>query len=190
MHSSLKRFRSVCETVVAESSTPCQIVRRLAPHMRSLVQSADRFLKPAHLRGDPDHYARNLIFSDDSGVLSLFTLVWAPGQRTPIHDHGTWGVVGVVEGVLLEQSFMRVDARPDLDRDEGIELSPGGLVLLPQGAVSTFVPQPDHIHETGVATDGMPALSLHLYGNELNEFNVYDRNAGTRQKCRVACRQT
>ena len=190
MHSSLETFRSVCETVMAESSAPSQIVRRLAPHMRSLVRSADRFLKPAHLRGDPDHYARNLIFSDDSGALSLFTLVWAPGQWTPIHDHGTWGVVGVVEGVLAEQSFMRVDARPGRDRDEGIELSPGGLVLLPPGGVSTFVPQPDHIHETGVATDGMPALSLHLYGNELNEFNVYDRNAGTRQRCRVDCRRT
>lgn len=190
MHSSLEAFRSVCETVVAESSAPCQIVRRLAPHMLSLVQSADRFLKPAHLRGDPDHYARNLIFSDDSGSLCLFTLVWAPGQWTPIHDHRTWGVVGVVEGVLEEQSYMRVDARPDQDRDAGIELSPGGLVLLAPGAVSTFVPQPDHIHESGVKTDGVPALSLHLYGNELNEFNVYDRNAGTRQRCKVTCRQT
>ena len=190
MHSSLETFRSACEAVVAESSAPCRIVRRLAPHMRSLVDSADRFLEPAHLRGDPDHYARNLIFSGDSGQLSLFTMVWAPGQWTPIHDHGTWGVVGVVDGVLEEQSFMRVDARPGQDRDEGIDLSPGGLVLLPPGAVSTFVPQPDHIHETGVATDGLPVLSLHLYGNELNEFNVYDRDAGTRKKCKVACRRT
>ena len=190
MHSSLETFRSACETVMAESSAPCQIVRRLAPHMRSLAQSADRFLKPAHLRGDPDHYARNLIFSDDSGLLSLFTLVWAPGQWTPIHDHGTWGVVGVVQGVLEEQSFMRVDARPDQGGDEGIELAPGGLVMLPPGAVSTFVPQPDHIHETGVAIDGLPALSLHLYGNELNEFNVYDRTAGTRRRCRVASQRT
>ena len=190
MHSSLEMFRSVCETVTAKSSAPCQIVRRLAPHMRSLVQSADRFLESAHRLGDPDRYARNLVFSDDSGFLSLFALVWAPGQRTPIHDHGTWGVVGVVEGVLAEQSFMRVHAGPDQGRDEGIELSPGGLVLLPPGGVSTFVPQPDHIHETGVATGGLPALSLHLYGNELNEFNVYDRTAGTRRRCRVASQRT
>ena len=190
MHSSLETFRSACETIMSDFSAPYQIVGRLAPHMRSLVQNADGFLEPFHLRGDPDHYARNLIFSGDNGLLSLFTLVWAPGQWTPIHDHGTWGVVGVIEGVLEEQSFARVDLQPDRDRDEGIELCPGGRVLLPPGAVSTFVPQPDHIHETGVAADGLSALSLHLYGHVLNDFNVYDRDTGTRQRVRVGCRRT
>jgi len=27
-------------------------------------------------------------------------LVWLPGQWTPVHDHGSWGVVGLVRGVL------------------------------------------------------------------------------------------
>ena len=188
MHPSLKAFRSACETVLAETSSPSRIVRRLAPHMHSLVKAAERFLEPAHRRGDPHGYARNLIFSGDNGTLSLFTLVWAPGQWTPIHDHGTWGIVGVVEGVLEEQSFLRVDAQADLDRHDGIELSPGGLVLLPPGGVSTFVPDPDHIHETGVAREREPTLSLHLYGRVLNDFHVYDRIAGTRERMRVAYR--
>jgi predicted metal-dependent enzyme (double-stranded beta helix superfamily) len=29
-----------------------------------------------------------------------------PGQWTPVHDHGSWGVVGVVEGVLEERSYV------------------------------------------------------------------------------------
>lgn len=188
MHPSLEAFRSACETILTETSAPSRIVRRLVPHMHSLARAAERFLEPAHRRGDPDGYARNLIFSGADGTLSLFTLVWAPGQWTPIHDHGTWGVVGVVEGVLEEQSFTRVDAQAGQDRDDGIELSPGGLVLLPPGGVSTFVPNPDHIHETGVAPEREPTLSLHLYGRVLNDYHVYDRMAGTRERVRIAHR--
>ncbi len=156
-------------------------MRELAPHMHKLVLEAPEFLEPTHRQGCPDHYARNLIFAGDDDALSLFTLVWAPGQWTPIHDHGTWGVVGIVEGVLEEQAFVRVDKPPAKNPDEGIDLIPGGLVLLPAGAVSTFVPTPDLIHETGVAENREPTVSLHLYGRVLNEFHVYDQTTGTRR---------
>ena len=180
MHSHLESFQSACADIVAELSEPSDIVRALMPQMGKLLRVAPEFLEPCHRRCRPDQYARNLIFAGDDDMLSLFTLVWAPGQWTPIHDHGTWGVVGVVEGVLEEQSFVRVDAAADTHADEGIELLPGGLVLLPPGAVATFVPNPDHIHVTGVPANRGPALSLHLYGRFLNTFHVYDRAAGTR----------
>ena len=180
MHPHLETFQSACADVVAENHGPSEIVRRLAPQMRKLLQAAPEFLEPCHRRGRPEQYARNLIFAGDDDCLSLFTLVWAPGQWTPIHDHGTWGVVGVVEGVLEEQSFVRVDRDADEHPDEGIELLRGGLVLLPPGAVATFVPNPDHIHVTGVPANRGPVLSLHLYGRFLNAFHVYDKAAGTR----------
>lgn len=189
MHPDLRQFRSSCETAVAEACSPAQIVRRLAPHMLRLVQAAPCFVTAAHRRGRPDRYARNLIHAGNDGALSLFMLVWAPGQWTPIHDHGTWGVVGIVEGLLEEQTYMRVDRRPQEPRDRGIELLPGGLVLLPPGAVSTFVPNPDHIHRTGVAAGRAPTLSLHLYGRVLNDFHVYDRQAGTRERVRQPCEE-
>lgn len=66
--------------------------------------------------------------------------------------------------------------------DTGIQLAPGGLVLLPHGAVSTFVPNPDHIHMTGVPAERQRAVSLHLYGRALNSFHFYDVAAGT---CRL-----
>ena len=68
---------------------------------------------------------------------------------------------------------------------EGIELTPGGFVLLPPGAVATFLPDPDHIHETGVAANRGPTLSLHLHGRFLNAFHVYDKAAGTRRLVRA-----
>ena len=181
MHPRLENFRSACAAIVAKNSAPTRIVQALAPEMHRLALSAGEFLQPCHRRGDRTHYARNLIFAGNDDPISLFTLVWTPGQWTPIHDHGTWGVVSVVEGMLEEQAFVRIDADTEQDRSEGIELLPAGSLLLAPGAVSTFVPHPDHIHQAGVAADRAPTLSLHLYGRFMNTYHVYDQTTGTRE---------
>ena len=156
----------------------------LAPLMLALIDDAGTFLEPQHFRSEPDHYSRNLVYRAPDDSLSLYTLVWLPGQWTPVHDHGSWGVVGVVEGVLEERAYVRLS--PDRGSDEGIELVRGGVILLGRGAVTSFVPNPDHIHLTGVPSERERAVSLHLYGRTMSAFNVYDVAAGTRQRVDVA----
>ena len=156
----------------------------LAPLMLDLIEQAPSFLEPPHRRGDPAHYTRNLIHEAPDGSLSLYSIVWQPGQWTPVHDHGSWGVVGVVEGVLEERSYVRLS--PDRGADAGIELARAGVILLARGAVTSFVPNPDHIHVTGVPEGRPPALSLHLYGRTMSDFNTYDVAAGTRRRVHVA----
>jgi predicted metal-dependent enzyme (double-stranded beta helix superfamily) len=165
-----------------DCADPADCVLALAPLMLELTERASAFLEPQHYRHDDTHYARNLIYDAPDGSLSLYTLVWLPGQWTPVHDHGSWGVVGVLEGVLEERSYVRLS--PDRGADDGIELVRGGVILLGRGAVTSFVPNPDHIHVTGVPAERPRAVSLHLYGRMMNSFNTYDVAAGTR--CRVA----
>ena len=177
----LQDFFSDCAALVRREGAPSDIVAAIAPRMRTLLSGARSFLRAEHCRADAAHYARNLVHAAPDGSLALFALVWAPGQCTPVHDHGTWGVVGVVEGMLVEQAYMRTDANSHEARDAGIELVRGGLVLLPPGAVSTFVPNPDHIHMTGVPPNEARTISLHLYGRMLSSFHVYDLATGTRR---------
>jgi predicted metal-dependent enzyme (double-stranded beta helix superfamily) len=96
------------------------------------------FLQPDHFRSNPQHYERNAIHISPDGNLSLFALVWLPGQWTPVHDHGSWGVVGIVQGLLEERSFMAIDAEAD---DLRVALVEFGL-------------QPGHIAELGRADRG------------------------------------
>ena len=147
--------------------------------MRDLAAESDGFLSAEHFRSDPGHYARNAIHIAPSGNLSLFALVWLPGQWTPVHDHGSWGVVGIVRGVLEERSYMSATGEIMADRD--IRLKRGGVVLLNPGSVSSFVPNPDHIHMTGVSGEREGCISLHLYGRNMNSFHIYDVAAGTRR---------
>ncbi|RQH04400.1 cysteine dioxygenase [Paraburkholderia dinghuensis] len=165
-------------------SEPADSVLALAPLMLDLVEHAGTFLQPQHFRSSEAGYTRNLIYEAPDKGLSLYALVWLPGQWTPIHDHGSWGVVGVVEGVLEERAYVRVS--PDRGADEGIDLVRGGIVLLRCGSVTSFVPNPDHIHVTGVPAERSRAVSLHIYGRTMNDFNTYDIEARTRRRITVA----
>jgi 3-mercaptopropionate dioxygenase len=162
---------------------PADCVLAIAPLMLELIERAETFLEPRHYRSDPNHYARHLVHAAPDTSLSLYVLVWSPGQWTPVHDHGSWGVVGVVEGVLEERNYVRLS--PDRGVDEGIRLVRGGVTLMGRGAVTSFVPNPDHIHVTGVPPERPRAVSLHLYGRTMNSFNTYDVCAGTRQRVLV-----
>ncbi len=179
MHPSLEEFIAASRAASETNADPADCVIAIAPLMQRLIGSAEAFLQPAHFRSDPDHYARNAIYICPTGNLSLFALVWLPGQWTPVHDHGSWGVVGVVRGMLEERAYMATDG--EISSNVGIRLKRGGIVLLNPGAVSTFVPNPDHIHMTGVATDRETCVSLHLYGRNMDSFHIYEVAAGTRR---------
>ena len=118
-------------------------------------------------------------------TITLFALVWLPGQWTPIHDHGTWGVVGVLDGTLEERNYIQID-----DRDKGkmsdIQLARGGVTLLAQGDVTSFVTNPDHIHVTGNADQKDRVVSSHLYGHAMAGFHIYDTEARTREWVEVS----
>jgi predicted metal-dependent enzyme (double-stranded beta helix superfamily) len=180
----LETFISQAATRSREHTEPAACVLVLAPLMLTLIEHAQSFLQPQHYRSDTGSYTRNLIYRAPDESLSLYALVWLPGQWTPVHDHGSWGVVGIVEGVLEERSYVRLS--PDRGADEGIELVRGGIVLLSPGAVTSFVPNPDHIHVTGVPPERPRAVSLHLYGRMMSSFNIYDLETGTRRRVEVA----
>jgi hypothetical protein len=86
--------------------------------------------------------------------------------------------------MLEERSYIRTGAHDPGVRevDAGIELQRGGVILIGPGSVTSFVPNPDHIHLTGVDAAQPQAVSLHLYGRNMNSFHLYDVGAGTRRR--------
>jgi len=182
--SALERFIYQAASRSRKQTEPADCVLALAPLMLDLIEQAGTFLEPQHYRSDPHGYTRNLVYDAADESLSLYSIVWLPGQWTPVHDHGSWGVVGVIEGVLEERSYVRLS--PDRGADSDIDLVRGGTVLLRHGAVTSFVPNPDHIHVTGVPSERPRAVSLHLYGRMMSDFNIYDVGARTRRRINVA----
>ena len=125
---------------MAQSEIPADCVTSIAPLMQRLVAGPKDFLQPEHFQSNREHYARNEIFVADDESLSLYALVWRPGQWTPVHDHGTWGVVGVMRGILEERNYVRTDSHDE--RMSDITLLRGGVLLLAGGCHHQFRSQP------------------------------------------------
>src|SRR6266545_6324843 len=55
--------------------------------------------------GSPDGYRGHTLHVEPDGSFSIIALVWRPGQATRIHDHVTWCVFGVIQGIEHEELF-------------------------------------------------------------------------------------
>jgi 3-mercaptopropionate dioxygenase len=105
--------------------------------------------------GSPDGYRSHTLHVEPDGSFSIIALVWRPGQVTRIHDHVTWCVFGVVQGVEHEELF---DA--DLNR---VGRSDNHV-----GDVSGFAP-PGDIHRVRNTSDAT-AISIHIYGTDVTRI--------------------
>lgn len=110
-------------------------------------------LGPAHLQWSDDHYRTNVVHVGAGGAYSIVALVWRPGQRTPIHSHRSWCVVGVHQGRELERTFRRRAGR----------LVEQGRQRLDAGAVTWLAAGDDDIHDVTNVARGT-TVSIHVYG--------------------------
>ena len=129
---------------------------------------APEILTEEQRSGDPARYRCHLLHAESDGSFSVVALVWRPGQATPIHDHVTWCVVGVMQGTEREERFTL--------RDDGW-LEEAGVSDSRAGDVVGLVP-PGDIHR--VYNDGaQTAISLHIYGTDVSRLGssvrrIYD----------------
>jgi 3-mercaptopropionate dioxygenase len=110
--------------------------------------------------GDSAGYRSYPLHIEPDGSFSIVALVWRPGQVTPIHDHVTWCVFGVVQGVEHEELFR-------LDEERGV-LIEAGTSANGAGDVSGFAP-PGDIHRVRNAGDEA-AISIHVYGTDVSRI--------------------
>ena len=69
-----------------------------AAQLRAHLPGPD-LLTPEERAGDPAGYVSHVLHTEPDGSFSVCALVWRPGQLTRIHDHVTWCVFGVIQGV-------------------------------------------------------------------------------------------
>ena len=128
--------------------------RLVAAELTRRLPAAD-ILTDEQRRGDPEGYRSHVLHTEPDGSFSIVALVWRPGQVTPVHDHVTWCVFGVVQGVEHEELF---DADLNLVGESDNHT----------GDVSGFAPPGDihRVHNTAEET----AISIHVYGTDVSRI--------------------
>jgi predicted metal-dependent enzyme (double-stranded beta helix superfamily) len=123
--------------------------------LRQLV-SHDDWLPDEFTVPDPTRYQQFLLHADSRQRFSVVSFVWGPGQKTPIHDHRVWGLIGMLRGAEYSQGFARsADGRLEQE---------GRPIRLEPGQVETLSPHSNDIHQVSNAFDDHVSISIHVYG--------------------------
>lgn len=136
-----------------------QTAQLVADQLRQHLPGPE-ILTSAEREGDPSDYCCHVLHAEPDGSFSVTAMVWRPGQVTPVHDHVTWCVFGVLQGAEYEQLYA-------VGEGGGYLTEVGRNENLP-GEVSGFAP-PGDIHR--VRNSGQDvAISLHVYGADITRL--------------------
>lgn len=116
----------------------------------------DDWLPDACAQPHPQYYQQYLLHCDPLERFSVVSFVWGPGQKTPVHDHTVWGLIGMMRGAELCRRFELSPAGGPMTAHESSRLLPGDI--------DRVSPTVGDIHEVANAFDDRVSISVHVYG--------------------------
>ncbi|MEL6214493.1 MAG: cysteine dioxygenase family protein [Pseudomonadota bacterium] len=123
-----------------------------------------------------DRYARRLLHRDPERGYSIVAMTWGACQSTPIHDHaGMWCVEGVCAGTIDVQQFELMEHVEDEGR---YRFEPRNSYMAGIGSAGCLIP-PYEYHLIANPCDRSPAVSLHIYGGDMDHCHVFVREGET-----------
>jgi len=140
------------------------------PLLAELVASDDWLPEP-FAQPHPQYYQQYLLYADPLDRLSIVSFVWGPGQKTPVHDHLTWGLVGALRGRERETSYEK--------QADGSYRETGTAYLAP-GQTTAVSPTIGDVHEVANDLADAVSISIHVYGRNIGRVqrHVFDPATG------------
>jgi 3-mercaptopropionate dioxygenase len=166
----LRQFVEEISPLVEAGSDEPTILAGVRAAMQKLV-ATDDWLPPEMAKPHPQYYQQYLLHADPHDRFSVVSFVWGPGQKTPVHDHTVWGVIGMLRGAERCAPF----------RNENGRIVPAGAeVLLEPGHVEMVSPSIGDIHRVSNAFDDRVSISIHAYGANIGKVrrHVFDLQTG------------
>jgi predicted metal-dependent enzyme (double-stranded beta helix superfamily) len=152
----LYRFLTDVEDVLRQVEDVEGQLRAICPLVRHLLVSSE-WLPMAFDLPDPQlGWSVRMLYDEPNFPLTVQMVAWAPGQVSPIHNHGAWGLVALLSGQECNQLWRRSPTTANPDRIERT-----GEHLLMPGEIITFTP--GAIHSVEAIADE-PTISFNLYG--------------------------
>ena len=147
----VRRVSALCEACSED-----RLASRVGREVRRLM-AADDWL-PAECRAaGAETYRRHVLYADPQGRFTVLSVVWRPGQGTPVHGHTAWGAVGVYSGAPSVANYR-------LACDGAVELACEAVCA--PGDVTCVQPGIDYPHRVHNASDDV-AITVHTYGRDL-----------------------
>ena len=182
----LYRFLSDLEDILDAETNDYQRILRITPLVRKLLISSYwlqmEFDQPSARTG----WSVRFLYREFEFPLTVQMVAWAPGQRSTIHNHGTWGIVALIGGQEKNILWRQTSPSPMVDQQSQDPQTPDsksfepkssspksptptlpspiekiGERLLSPGDIIAFTPNAIHAVE---ALGDEPTVSFNLYG--------------------------
>lgn len=132
------------------------------PLLQELV-SNDDWLPEQFAQPHPQYYQQYLLHADPQDRYSVVSFVWGPGQKTPIHNHTVWALIGMMRGSERAECF----AVPE----SGKPMQLLSTEMLAPGDVDMVSPRIGDIHRVSNAFDDKVSISIHVYGGNIGRIS-------------------
>jgi predicted metal-dependent enzyme (double-stranded beta helix superfamily) len=170
--SPLRNFIVAMTKLVEKESDETILLSHAKRHLKTLI-STDTWLPEFCTVPHPDYYQQYLLHADPLERFSVVSFVWGPGQKTPIHDHTVWGLIGMLRGAEIGQRYAH-DA-------DGKVVAIGSEAILNQGDIEVVSPTLGDIHLVKNAYDDKTSISVHVYGANIGAVtrHVYEKDSNS-----------
>jgi predicted metal-dependent enzyme (double-stranded beta helix superfamily) len=138
--------------------------------LENLIREDD-WLPQEFCKPHPQHYQQYLLYADPLDRFSVVSFVWGPGQKTPLHNHRVWGMVGQLRGQERSANYYQ--------QSDGSYQANGFCVCKP-GEVATVSPNTQDIHMVENDLSDQTSISIHVYGGNIGRIErvVFDPITG------------
>ena len=160
-------FCSDLENIIDTSSSYRDIVERGSSIMQNLVNTPD-LISEEHInllsQGEMDNY----VYRSEKNKFVVQIFIWWPTSETPVHDHdNTWGLMGIYKNTLRVAEYQ-------FNNNNLVETQ---SYFAKKGEACYLLPPDEEIHHVSNPTENM-SISIHVYGKDLTEYNIYDLENG------------
>ncbi len=156
---------------VSQHSEQKPLVAAITQSMQELIGSlelSDDFVESIKA----DHENGRIYTSTEHGFF-VKVFHWSAGAKTPIHNHNTWGVMGILHNQLYVTEY----SMTALETPGQFDVSEKDAYQAQRGAIIYLTSPDDEIHQI-VNNSEQESLSVHIYGAEMQGTLNFDLEAG------------
>lgn len=169
----LFRFLTDLEDVLLDTPDNGDRLKAIMPLVRHLLISS-YWLQMEYDQPSPKTgWSVKMLYREPEYPLTVQMVAWEPGSSSPIHNHGTWGIVALISGAEKNRFWKRSPTPEHPDRLELVREQ-----ILQPGEIISFMPGAIHSVES---VGDEPTISFNLYGKtdfqQRYEFDVLKHTA-------------
>ena len=148
------RFLTEMEDILEREPDDAKRVQAIIPLVRKLLISSYWLQLEHKPPNEKTGWSVNFLYREHEFPLTVQMVVWAPGSKSKIHNHATWGIVAMVGGHEKNTFWKQAADEPTAIAEVGEQvLYPGDIIGFTSNAVHRVAPLGDE-----------PTVAFNLYG--------------------------